>query len=166
MTDYHYLVAEAARVLKPGGLFLTVERDRSPHFHPSFGLDPEEHAPAATRLYQLVGEALLASHNIHISPFQCSDALSASAQFEGLERRQFYMPIGGWHETPDLRRMGLAFKVAEIRLARAFRQLLLDNTELVTGEIDTVIQDYADEIRNGDGFMSTIHVAYATKVQA
>ncbi|TFK29192.1 S-adenosyl-L-methionine-dependent methyltransferase [Coprinopsis marcescibilis] len=161
--DCEHTIYEAFRLLKPGGLFISVEWDRNPAFHASFDLDPIEDAPASVRFHEAVDLAMLEANGLQ-STHLLADTLTTSHTFRNVERRAFHVPIGGWHPNAVLRRMGQAFRVSQARFAQGCKHLLLDKSGLSPGDVDAILNDYLEEIRSVEGLMSTAHAVYATKI--
>ncbi|KAH6905876.1 S-adenosyl-L-methionine-dependent methyltransferase [Coprinopsis sp. MPI-PUGE-AT-0042] len=167
ITNYTFLIQEVARVLKPGGMFLTVEWDRRPSFPAGSLRHLEIDAPASIRFHQTLDQALHTGVGVHPSPRQCSALLAASHHFVNVETRSLtvpIIPIGGSHENPQLARIGGWVRSTQVKLARACERLLLLHTHLSQAEVERLTEDYVRELRSVHGLIATFYVAYGTRV--
>lgn len=157
------MACEVARVLRPGGLFLSCEWDRSVAFHPSLNISAPVRVPRTCKFFDVLTHALYAAG---IQPVASSIPfiLEGSGHFTDVIPRCFYMPIGPWHSDPRMRRLGRAFRAALVRYADSVRPMLLDDTRWTKEELDEIIGGYIHELKTVRGMVSIYRTVHARKV--
>ncbi|KAH6893783.1 S-adenosyl-L-methionine-dependent methyltransferase [Coprinopsis sp. MPI-PUGE-AT-0042] len=167
IANHRFLIQEVARVLKPGGMFLSVEWDRRPSFPAGTWRHLEIDAPASIRFHQTLDQALHTGVGVHPSPRQCSALVASLQYFANVETRSLtvpIIPIGGSHENSQLALIGGWVRSTQVKLARACKHLLLLHTHLSPAEVETLTEDYVRELRSVCSLVATFYVAYGTRV--
>lgn len=155
------MLTEVLRILRPGGLFLSAEWGRYPAFHPSFDLDPAEHAPALCRFFGAMNSAL-AHRGIFPVASMVPSWLNSTGRFIDITPRVYYFPIGSWHIDPLLKRVGNVLQSILLRFSESARVFLLDSG-LVEAQVDAMHSDLEHELHSIEGLVAVFHTVHATK---
>ncbi|KAF8994878.1 hypothetical protein BDQ17DRAFT_1366250, partial [Cyathus striatus] len=165
--DYPTTLIEVARVLRPGGLFVSVEWGKYPCFHPSYGIDPlmaMEHAPALNHFYEVVDDA---ARDLGIYPVVAGDVpgmLADSHLFHSITSQVCYVPIGPWCPNESLRRVGHAYRAAVLRYASSVTPMLID-AGLAQAEVESIIENLTRELLIVRGLVGAYHIVYARRIE-
>ncbi|KAF8154294.1 S-adenosyl-L-methionine-dependent methyltransferase [Crassisporium funariophilum] len=161
--DYRRVLQEVARVLRPGGLFVSCEWGRYVAFEPSLRLDPSTHAPASSRFFDALTRALASSRGIQpISP-QIPMFLSNSGLFTGITSEQRHMPIGAWASDPAMRVLGeRSLEIIE-RYTDSVKPLLIE-AGWVEAEVENLLADYLQETQTTQGLIGVLYTVHARRV--
>ncbi|KAJ7614020.1 S-adenosyl-L-methionine-dependent methyltransferase [Roridomyces roridus] len=163
VTSYATLITEAVRLLRPGGLFLSVERGRYPAFHPDFpGSTPPTHAPALAIFFAHLQGALTARGLAPLSP-PIAALLTHTGGFVDITARDYYMPLGSWPAATASRRLGRVFRAVFIRYLDSVRPLLIENGGLSENDVDKLFQNVENELRTVQGMAAVFHTVHARK---
>ncbi|TFK36112.1 S-adenosyl-L-methionine-dependent methyltransferase [Crucibulum laeve] len=157
--DYPVVLREVARVLRPGGLFFSGEWGRYAAFHSVFGLDPAIRAPASFHFYEALTNALRNCRGIEPIAQFIPGFLSTSGLFTQIFGQHFAMPIGPWHDDPQYKSIGKAFRAAHRRYADSVSSLLTEAGE----DAGQIVAEYVDELRRVPGLVSLYHTVHARK---
>ena len=161
--NYVAILPEVLRVLRPGGLYYSGELESGVFFHPDSyqALDPRTHAPASTRFFQVVNEALLV-RGIQPSVNQIHTYLQNAGAFNNIESQIIYIPIGRWHHDPTMQGLGSAFQAILWRFADSVKPMLLQ-AGYSQAYVDALSRNFGDEIDTTQGLFGIYHIVEALK---
>jgi hypothetical protein len=153
---------EMARVLRPAGLFISVEWSPFVTLHPLNHADISSHAPASCRFFDAIKEAL---RSIRDHPIEVDVArlLSYSGGFADISETTHYVPIGSWPTDASLRGIGEANLKAQERYADSIRHLLLD-ASWEENDVEQLVTEYVNELRNVVGMATICYTVHARKL--
>jgi hypothetical protein len=153
------MLAEAARVLRPGGLFLSGEWERCPSFdNPTIG--DTSRILGIDRLVDVVDSLLIRSHVLDIPTW-----LDASGQFQDITVQSYSVPIGDWPSDPEQRALGENFRGVWVRYVDSLKPMLGEpRSGLSEVQINDLIAGYLDNIYNVPGMVGKYHTVHATKI--
>ncbi|KAJ2919633.1 hypothetical protein MD484_g856, partial [Candolleomyces efflorescens] len=160
--DYNLLLDEAARLLRPGGLFLSVEWAKQLSSYPGYDLDIEEDAPAAFNFFNTVNNTLADMHGISLDSADIKFLINNSAHFLTANTEDIHVPVGAWHENDALRTIGSSFRAGQKKLAVALEPTLLASGMSVD-EVDALISGFKQEIDTVDGLAMVAHITHAER---
>ncbi|KAJ7271148.1 hypothetical protein C8J57DRAFT_1603580 [Mycena rebaudengoi] len=164
VTSYATTLREVARLLRPGGLFLSGEWNRTAAFHPTYApRTPETHAPAFTAFIAHVHAALTA-RGLPALPPPVPALLAADPAFTGVTESTYYLPIGAWHEDAALKRLGRAFRYAVLRYAAGMRPMFVEGGILSEEEMNEVYANLKRELHAVAGLVGVFRAVHARKV--
>ncbi|KAJ7457052.1 S-adenosyl-L-methionine-dependent methyltransferase, partial [Mycena latifolia] len=164
VTSYPALLAEVARLLRPGGLFLSGEWGRYAAFHPAFApRTPATHAPALSTFYAHLYAALSARRIPPISP-PIAPLLAQTHAFDEIVPREYYMPLGPWHPDPAMKQLGRAFRVVFLRYTASVRPMLAESGVASPEELADVYERVEREVRTVAGLVAVFHTVHARKI--
>lgn len=137
--DYNVIVQEAARILKPGGLFLSGEWGPFLSFAPEApeteDENPDVHVPGLYRFYQALRTAckdkldIVTEGIFTIKPVwsRIPEWLESTGAFQDITPHHLYVPIGNW--SPDLtyNRLGILNRTAMVKFIESSRDFLLSS---------------------------------------
>ncbi|PPQ72036.1 hypothetical protein CVT26_006726 [Gymnopilus dilepis] len=161
--NYRQVLEEIARVLRPGGLFISYEWATQPAFHPRLQLDPAAHAPASSRFHDAVNSALTNRRGLQQIVVDLSSVLAETSGFTDIRPCQYHIPIGAWHEDPAMQSIGAACLRANERYAQSVRPFLVDSG-WSEADVDTMLDNYIHEIRSVNGLVSVLFTAHARRL--
>ncbi|KAH9915971.1 S-adenosyl-L-methionine-dependent methyltransferase [Epithele typhae] len=156
---YDALVAEAARVLRPGGLFISAEWARSPTLADDGDLAAR--APRTHAFVAAVNEALRA-RGLHTLAHAIPGVLQDSRRFADVGREHCTVPVGDWHPDPAQRELGRRYRELAAEYARGMREMLAQGR--FAARVDELVQGYIEEMWTVDGMVATLTVAYARRM--
>lgn len=162
VTDYESFLDEAARVLQPGGLLLSVEWANHISLHPSFSGSIEDNAPVVVHFFDTINH-ILAGLGVNPDGSIPSRLLSNSAHFTNVATEQIDVPIGPWNPNEGLRVIGSSFRAAHKKLAQAYKRMLL-RAGMSPEEVDALIHDFVHEMRSVDGLVMQVYLTSAERV--
>lgn len=162
VTDYGAFLNEAARVLQPGGLLLSVEWANRVSIHPTFPGSIEENAPVVVHFFDTINQ-ILSGLGVNPDGSLPSRLLSNSPHFTNVATEQIDVPIGPWNPNEGLRVIGSSFRAAHKKLAQAYKRMLL-RAGMSPEEVDTLIHDFVHEMRAVDGLVMTVYLTSAERV--
>jgi hypothetical protein len=160
--DYPGMIREVTRVLRPDGVLVVGEWEFYPSFHPMYqGNSPtQSQAPGVRRFFDILAEGL---RRLGIRPVDDIPLwLATSGQFEEIVTQTYLMPIGPWHQDPEMQRIGRAFRAAHKRFFDAVRPMLI-NAGLDARVLDQVLVGYLHDLRSVSGLVGVYHIVYARK---
>ncbi|PFH50098.1 hypothetical protein AMATHDRAFT_80991 [Amanita thiersii Skay4041] len=156
------LIQEIARLLRPGGLFLSSELGLFPAVDPSHSNDPRSYAPASTRFFEAIGRVL---HAREIPPAaqNVPIELMRSQRFANVTVNHSSIPIGGWHSQEELANIGQDFRRVQERFTSTVTPLLQESglTQLQVAEL---IADYLQELDTVQGLVSVYYTTFAFRI--
>ncbi|KAJ7574846.1 S-adenosyl-L-methionine-dependent methyltransferase [Mycena floridula] len=161
MTTQNYpgIIDEVARILRPGGLFISGEWDTSLSFLPNF---PEQSLPANDHFSDILRDALeqyrgLSSISTSVAPW-----LADSGRFNQITPQRFYMPVGDWPTEPEVQRIGKDFQTSYLMYSESVRPLLMESgqTEEDLKDLHATMKAELDE---AEGLVLVYHTVHARK---
>ena len=160
--DYPTILQEIARVLRPGGLFVSCELGGYAAFDPSFQLEPSVDAPATVRFFDAI-TAALAFRGIPPIAHQIPTFITNSGFFEDITVEQKCIPIGVWPSNVVLQNIGADYLRVCRRHANSSKPLLLAAGWSVA-TLETMITEYIQEIHTVSGLVEVLHTVHARRV--
>ncbi|KAH7911257.1 S-adenosyl-L-methionine-dependent methyltransferase, partial [Hygrophoropsis aurantiaca] len=164
VTDYPEMLREVARVLKPGGLFLSGEVARSPAFAPQYPFAAEQGAPGAFRFFQEINQMLLNRSGLQQIADKIPRWLQQSGQFTDITMREFLIPIGDWNSSSLLKRVGGEYRQAMERFADSMRPMLRSDDAIDEMGLEQLIQGYIHDLYHVEGMVGVYHTVWARKI--
>ncbi|KAE9388462.1 S-adenosyl-L-methionine-dependent methyltransferase [Gymnopus androsaceus JB14] len=184
--DYSAIIHEAARILKPGGLFLSGEWKYSPSFHPGApgAANPSEDVPGLDRFYRALNNALTARGIDVTVPSTIRQRIVNSGAFTEVQSGEIPIPLGGWKRDDAYHRIGIRNRDHLLRFIKTVRPILAasgvsrsDMTEIqgqcfselggVSGELGGVsgeLRGVSGELGGVSGLISEYRLAYGRKI--
>ncbi|KAJ3867835.1 S-adenosyl-L-methionine-dependent methyltransferase [Lentinula novae-zelandiae] len=164
--DYSVIVQEAARIIKPGGIFLSGEWGQFPAFHPVLPEargNPGDHVPGLDRFYRMLPD-VLARRGI-ISPVASTvhERLSRSGAFTDIHEHVYYMPIGPWSPDPMAQTLGKRNRVALTKFMNAIRPIFVA-AGVSEGELEQLYNECWTEMFGISGLVSVYYLVSARKI--
>lgn len=180
--SYDALLAEVARVLRPGGLFLAGEFARRVDFAPHLAAPAahtiETHAPGLHALFTHITLALARrrpSISCAIAP-RLAAAVAGTNRFGAVEEQVFCMPVGPWPSDGDadvwlnfsggghlLRTIGYWYRATLDRYANSMGPMLRDAGK-TQPEIDGFVREWRHDLGTVHGMVTQFHLVYGRKV--
>ncbi|KAF8991325.1 S-adenosyl-L-methionine-dependent methyltransferase [Cyathus striatus] len=163
--DYPTMLMEVARVLRSGGLFVSVEWGRYPYFHPSFGIDPQQvpgYTPASSHFFDVVNDAVR-ERGIYPIAGDVPNMLANTRLFRNVTTQFCYIPIGPWYPDVPMQRVGHAYRAAVMRYANSATPMLLD-AGWSEQQVETIIDDLRAELLTVRGLVGVYHIVYAHRL--
>lgn len=160
--NYGSLLDEAARLLRPGGLFLSVEWAKQLSPYPGYDLDIEEDAPAAFNFFNTVNNTLAAMHGISLDSADIKFLINDSAYFLTANTEDVHVPVGAWHESDALSTIGSSFRAGQKKLAASLKPMLL-GSGMSADDVDTLISAFKQDIDTVDGLAMVAHITHAER---
>lgn len=150
---------EVARVLRPGGLFVSYEWSPYPAFDSSY---PKVDAPASARLHAAVNAAL-AGRGLHPLASSIPNILAGVDAFTDISPKVYYVPIGAWPANDTMRHIGKECRMAQEKYASSVTPLLIE-AGLKEDEVGKLVADYISEINSVRGLVRVLHTVHARRV--
>lgn len=163
MRDYRAVMEEVARVLRPGGLFLSFEWGHFVTLHPSLHGDISTHAPASRRFFDAMNGVLGSYRDSQPVNTDMAQLLTNVGGFEDISTTTHYVPIGTWPADPALRSIGEKNLTAQERYANSVRHALVQSGR-PQEDVDLLLGEYLAEIRTIGGIASVCYAACARRV--
>ncbi|CAA7262004.1 unnamed protein product [Cyclocybe aegerita] len=161
--DYHAVLDEVARVLRPGGLFVSCEWDPYTAFDPASNRNLAMHAPACCRFFDAVNDALDSCRGLRPIPELITSILESKGCFTAISPRKLYIPIGAWRADPALRTIGVDCRRAHQRYADSIKPLLIEAGWTQNG-LDRLVGEYMREMDSLNGLVAVVHTVHARKI--
>lgn len=155
------MLAEAARVLRPGGLFISGEWDRLPSLEDR-ALDTASVIPNITRLINRVNGILNGRFRALPAASSIPRWMAESGLFRDITHEFHEIPIGDWHTDERQRSLGVNFREIAVRYGDSLRQVLKDAGD-EQAVVDELINGYLAEIRGVPGMFCVYHTVHAIK---
>lgn len=150
---------ESARVLRPGGLFLSGEWIRDMFMEDGSRVDLR--APGAYRFTVRLWEIMIARGISYITPL-IPTYLQMSRQFDGVILQQYKVVLNSHFNNALQNDISNRMKDVMVKYARAMKPLFLDSG-MLRGEAETVIEGYVRDARQVQGLMVVFQTVYARK---
>jgi hypothetical protein len=160
--DYPAILQEVARVLRPGGLFVSCELGRYAAFDPSFQRVPSIDAPATVRFFNAIMNAL-ASRGIPPIAHQIPTFIANSGCFVDITVEQKWIPIGVWPSDAVSQNIGADYLRVCERYADSSKPMLLA-AGWSEATLERIITDYIQEIHTVRGLVGVFHTVHARRV--
>ena len=163
--DYRTIIREAARILQPGGMFLSGEWFRYPAFDSARfpNLNLRTNAPNLTSFFERWNEALLQRRGIRPVEREINQLVSESGLFRDVVSHSMFLPIGDWREELPLKAMGRQYRDCMRRYLESSRRLMLDSGH-TNQELDTMFAHANHEMRYVEGLGGIYYVVAAIRV--
>ncbi|KAF9564172.1 S-adenosyl-L-methionine-dependent methyltransferase [Agrocybe pediades] len=159
--DYRPVLQEAARLLRPGGLFISYEWAPYPPINPNIPHTPD-YIPAITRLHSSVNAAFHRTRNMRILGDQVPRYIVEVGAFTNITATQYLIPIGDWPTDATQKEIGLLSLEANKRYGDSVKPLLMEGGW--TGpQVDGLLADYKQELDNTVGLNGVLVTVHATK---
>ncbi|KAF4586271.1 S-adenosyl-L-methionine-dependent methyltransferase [Pleurotus pulmonarius] len=158
--DFNALLTEVARVLRPGGLFLSSEWIRAACVHPNLGVTPESHIPNLVRFFAMLRAALASRYGTRTLAPYVPDYLAETSHFVNIDACRVYVPIGPWVEDPIMRQIGKAYRKAFRTYVESVKPLLL---QVYGGTLQELYDGIGEELRERRGLVGIMHVVCAER---
>ncbi|KAM6493020.1 S-adenosyl-L-methionine-dependent methyltransferase [Amanita muscaria] len=155
------LINECARLLRPGGLFVSCEWIHFP-VAARTGLDVNTYAPASVRFFNAIHQ-ILQGKGVHLGPLNPHFSLTQSLQFTDISTERRFAPIGQWPVDEAWKIIGNDQKMILRRFTTSVMLMLIDSgmTELEAGQLTA---DYLGEVDNKDDLVCEYVITHARKV--
>ncbi|THU94238.1 S-adenosyl-L-methionine-dependent methyltransferase [Dendrothele bispora CBS 962.96] len=152
-SDYRGIIQEAARILKPGGLFLATEWHQSIYVQPGLHIpDMQAYVPNLCRFYETLHNALR-SRNIDATvPAILPDLINGFPDLFNtpVHAEGHFVPIGTWSTREIGRDIGVRMRGVVTRYMESVRHLLVG--QLPEDDVDAMIAGCEQEMaREGSG---------------
>ncbi|KAE9391176.1 S-adenosyl-L-methionine-dependent methyltransferase [Gymnopus androsaceus JB14] len=164
--DYSAIIHEAARILKPGGLFLSGEWKYSPSFHPGApgAANPSEDVPGLDRFYRALNDALTARGIDVTVPSTVGQRIVNSGAFTEVQSGRIPIPLGGWkRDDANYHRMGISNRDHLLRFIKTVRPILAASGVSRSDMMHIQGQCFS-ELGGVSGLISEYLLAYGRKV--
>ena len=161
--DYPAILREIARVLRPGGLFVSCEWGRYAAFDPSFQQVPSVDAPASARFFEAITNALSATRGIQPIAHQIPTFIANSGCFTDITVEQKCIPIGVWPSDVDLQNIGADHIKVNEQYADSSKTLLL-GAGWSEAALEEIITDYIQEMHSVSGLVDVLHTVHARRI--
>ena len=160
--NYPEMVREVARVLRPGGIFISGEIGRNVAFAPGYPGNLAVDAPGATRFFKVVNE-LLERVGLHEVTGDIPHWLRDIGMFTGGRIQEHLIPIGEWHPSSRQKSLGRAYLGAMTAFAESFKPFLRDQGDLSEREICELIDGYVRDMRCVPGLVSVYQTVWTIR---
>ncbi|KAF8181107.1 S-adenosyl-L-methionine-dependent methyltransferase [Pholiota molesta] len=160
--DYRQFAHEVARLLRPGGLFVSYEWSPHPAFDPSLRRDPALHAPASARFHAAI-TAALAGRGLRALGRLVPSYLADAGAFTDIAASTYCVPVGAWPANHAMRRIGRACHAAQEQYASSIRPLL-GEAGWTEDAVDELVTDYFLEMNSTRGLVCKLYTVHARRV--
>ena len=153
------MLAEASRVLRPGGLILLGEWIHLP-VDSSTGRSP----PGVTAFCQALDSSLLSEYAIeNISPY-LTDFISQLGGFDDIQSHDYHMPIGDWaRSSPRAKDLGVKF-IQTLETWTQSASMVLAKAGYDNDVVKRLVDGFMGEIFNIVGLQIVYRVVTARRV--
>lgn len=151
-----------ARLLRPGGIFVSGEIGRSIDFAHNFPSDPAHQAPHARHFYDIVNHLLTLRH-LNLIAERIPRFMAHSRKFTVPVIQTFHVPIGDWHPDSTMRRVGKKY-LAALKVFAENLSPMLRETGMTQPEVDALVHGFIHDIENVRGLVGVYHTAWARKL--
>ncbi|KAH7882073.1 S-adenosyl-L-methionine-dependent methyltransferase [Phlebopus sp. FC_14] len=159
--NYRAMLREAARVLRPGGIFFSGEIGRYVAFASGYVSDPNIAAPGAARFYQVINR-LLDRENLYEITKDIPGWLRGTGSFTDGRTQEHLIPIGDWHPSARKKRLGRAYLETMITFAESLKSFLHDGG-LNDREIESLVAAYVNDLKTVPGMVGVYHTVWMVK---
>ncbi|ESK92404.1 tam domain [Moniliophthora roreri MCA 2997] len=160
--DFRTIIYEAARLLRPGGIFYSGEWGRFPSLHPDLDADLSTLVPNFVNFFNVVTPALATRRAIHQISHLIPTMIRDTGLFSEITTQEFCMPIGPWQGDHRLKRCGSAYRACLGRYMEAFRRLLAE-TGLNDDQMDQLFELAEQDMKEVPGLIGVFYTCYARK---
>ncbi|KAK7026026.1 hypothetical protein VNI00_015743 [Paramarasmius palmivorus] len=164
--DFGTIINEAARILRPGGLFFSGEWTRSAAFHPQMNLTPTVDAVHFSHFFQVLGSALEQARGILPVADTIPQKILDTGLFRDITAQLFRMPIGDegpWQGDQEWMRLGKVYRACIRRYVASCKRVLLE-VGLTETQYDALYQNVLAEINNVPGLIGEYNTVCAIKL--
>lgn len=157
--NYPALIREVARVLRPGGLFVSCEWDSYPCMIDGTGLGSR--APRTHHYFSLINSAL---HTLGVRSIagNVPRFLEQSHVFTDIQCARFTVPVGPWQG--GLERTGERLMTNVLVYAQSILPLLLEGEFVSRRDAVGLIEGIGDEIDNVPGIVLVYNTVHARRI--
>ncbi|KAF9257314.1 S-adenosyl-L-methionine-dependent methyltransferase [Marasmius fiardii PR-910] len=164
--DYRTIITEAARLLRPGGVFFSGEWRRYPAFDATRYPDrtPQNSAPRLTGFYEQWNQTVF--QRLGIRPtveHEIPQLIAESGLFTAVTTYLAFMPIGDYRPELPMKQAGRGYRDCVKRYMESSRRLFLDNG-WTNGNLDTMFSNALQEIRYVEGLGGVYYTVSAIRV--
>lgn len=157
------MIAEAARVLRQGGLFLSGEWKPLPVFSTTVAR-PAEAIPATYNLINMVNQTLHQRHGMIPVGLSIPGWLEQSGRFVNITPQDHFVPIGDWHQDPLMQVFGNDMRATLVRYGDSLKPMLKE-AGYEEADIETIFRAYVHELHTVPGLMAVYRTVHARKVE-
>ena len=150
-------------MLRPAGLFISVEWSHLVTLPPLNHADISTHAPASCRFFNALNEVLRSIRDPYPVEVDVVQLLSNTEGFVHISETTHYVPIGSWPTDASLRWIGESNLRAQEKYADSVRHLLLE-ASWEEGDVQQLVTEYVNELRNVVGLASVCYTVFARKL--
>ena len=100
-------------------------------------------------------------YGLQLVPAPVADLLHASGWFTQIVPQKFHVPVGTWHEDPELRALGAQYRDSTTAYAWSMHPILSE--WLSDAEATVLVNDYVEEINDVDGMWVTCFTVHARR---
>ncbi|KAL0952635.1 hypothetical protein HGRIS_006881 [Hohenbuehelia grisea] len=163
--DFAEIARKVARVLRPGGLFLSCEWVRGVLVHPNLPYDVATYIPAISRFFDMVKDTLDRLRGIECLAGQVPQYLHDTGAFGEIMTREECIPLGPWasDDAPHVVQTGRIMRASFVRYAEALRPLLME-AGCTPDFLNSLFAEMKHELRVKEGLVCNIHAVFARKV--
>ncbi|CDO76333.1 hypothetical protein BN946_scf184795.g4 [Trametes cinnabarina] len=158
--DYRALLQEVGRILRRGGLFVSIEWGRFPAMED--GSDVAIRAPRAYAFFSAIRETLRVRRGIEPIASSIPRFLEETRQFTDIQTQRFQAPIGEWPTDPARKEMGREFREMMILYANSMKAVLQEGPFTLLA--DALVEGYIRDISSVPGIVSTCFTVHARRV--
>ncbi|KAF8808331.1 S-adenosyl-L-methionine-dependent methyltransferase [Phlegmacium glaucopus] len=161
--DYPSILQEVARVLCPGGLFISCEWSGSTTFHPSYQQVLSVDAPATVRFLDAYTNALNSCRHLRQIAPQIPTFVANSGYFTDITVEERYIPVGVWPLDVASQNIGAdCLKMHRIHADSVKHLFLADGWS--EAALERLITDYIQEINTVSGLVDVLHIVHARRL--
>jgi len=153
--EYHAMLVEASRVLRPGGLIFLGEWIHLPV--DSTGRSP----PGVTAFCQAFNASLLCEYSIPNIPLHLTHFISELGGFDDIQSRDYHMPIGD--SAPRAKDLGFKFR-RTLRTWAESAATVIAKAEYDKDSVDKLVNGFVREISDVPGLQVVYRVVLARRV--
>ncbi|KAJ4480857.1 S-adenosyl-L-methionine-dependent methyltransferase [Lentinula aciculospora] len=164
--DYSVIVQESARMLKPGGMYLSGEWGQFPAFHPHFPQaegHPGVHVPGLDRFYRMLRDVLALRGIISPVASTVDQRLRNSGSFTDIQEHIFYMPIGSWADDPMHQTLGKRNRLAQTNFMNSIRPIFVA-AGVTQRDLEQLYNECWTEMYGASGLVSIYYLVSACRI--
>ncbi|KAI0349690.1 S-adenosyl-L-methionine-dependent methyltransferase [Trametes cingulata] len=160
LRSYDFLVSEASRILRPGGLFSACEWTRS--FLMADGGHVPARAPGASAFLVALQHALLQKIGVGPIAYDLPRAVHQSGNFHHISVTFMHIPIGTWPTDGAFRSIGREYREVLVEYACSMRPFLAQSVPAV--HLQELIEGFISDLYTVPALMSAYVVVHATRL--
>ncbi|TDL27084.1 S-adenosyl-L-methionine-dependent methyltransferase [Rickenella mellea] len=157
--DYPRLVREVARVLRPGGLFLS--REWALGIYMADGSSVAYAAPGAHAFYQCIS-GVLQQRGIFSRGHEIPGYLHHSGRFTQINARAQQIMLGDVDDDQSLTDLGIQFRNLTLQWGNAMRGMLLDSGR-TAANVDALLGAFSHDVQNVQGLKVVSYIVHARR---